>query len=142
MHVIQVNDKGQLRLSRRALLPDADPENASAKQQTGDSKDAPASTETPDKGSPKKMLSVGEGDVSEENIEQPEDKIKARGSHKSDLVENTLLPQKKFIRRLVSPGKDGSHANKEKAKKSSNKAVSSISSKDKSSLVNGEANIG
>lgn len=135
MHVIQVNDKGQLRLSRRALLPDSDPENASAKQQTGDSKDSAASTRTPDKGSPKKILS-------EENIEQPEDKTKATRSTKSNLAESTLLPQKKFIRRLVSTGKDGPQTSKDKAKKSSSKAVSSVSSKDKSSLVNGEANIG
>ncbi|KAH7522759.1 hypothetical protein FEM48_Zijuj07G0172500 [Ziziphus jujuba var. spinosa] len=133
--LIEVNDKGQLRLSRRALLPDSDPENASAKQQTGDSKDSAASTRTPDKGSPKKILS-------EENIEQPEDKTKATRSTKSNLAESTLLPQKKFIRRLVSTGKDGPQTSKDKAKKSSSKAVSSVSSKDKSSLVNGEANIG
>ncbi|XP_048333222.2 polyribonucleotide nucleotidyltransferase 1, chloroplastic isoform X2 [Ziziphus jujuba] len=133
--LIEVNDKGQLRLSRRALLPDSDPENASAKQQTGDSKDSAASTRTPDKGSPKKILS-------EENIEQPEDKTKATRSTKSNLAESTLLPQKKFIRRLVSTGKDGPQTSKDKTKKSSSKAVSSVSSKDKSSLVNGEANIG
>ncbi|XP_062113893.1 polyribonucleotide nucleotidyltransferase 1, chloroplastic isoform X2 [Humulus lupulus] len=116
--LIEVNEKGQLRLSRRALLPDA--ENSS------DSEDSAASQETSDKGSPKKMVS-----------EQSKDKggaTKGRSSSKSNLSENSI--QKKFIRKLVGPGKE----NKEKEKKSSSKPLSSISSKDGNSLVNGEAN--
>lgn len=130
--MVQVNDKGQLRLSRRALLPDTNPENASENQHTSDSKDTLASQQTHDKDSPKKMATVAKGDVSEENNKQPE---KSTGSSKSNSAENILIPQKKFIKRLVRPGKDGSHSSKEKAKKST-------SSRDKSSLVNGEANIG
>ncbi|KAB2631667.1 polyribonucleotide nucleotidyltransferase 1 [Pyrus ussuriensis x Pyrus communis] len=105
--LIEVNEKGQLRLSRKALLPDTGVENASAKQSTGDSNDV-ASQETSDKDSPKR----------EE------------------------LPQKKFIRRLVSTAKDRPNINKDKTKKSNSKVASSVSSKDENTLVNGEANIG
>ncbi|KAM1108951.1 probable polyribonucleotide nucleotidyltransferase 1, chloroplastic [Malus sylvestris] len=105
--LIEVNEKGQLRLSRKALLPDTGAENASAKQSTGDSNDV-ASQESSDKGSPKR----------EE------------------------LPQKKFIRRLVSTAKDRPNISKDKTKKSNSKVVSSVSSTDENTLVNGEANIG
>ncbi|KAF3442818.1 hypothetical protein FNV43_RR16736 [Rhamnella rubrinervis] len=125
--------------SRRALYPDTNSENANVNQHISDSKDTLASQQTPDKGSTKKIPTVAEADVSDETNKQPE---KSTGSSKSNSGENILVPQKKFIRRLVSPGKDVSHTSKGKAKKSSSKAVSSISSKGKSSLVNGEANIG
>ena len=120
--IVQVNEKGQLRLSRRALLPDA--ENSS------DSEDSAASQETTDKGSPKKVVT-----------EQSKDKAgatKGRSSSKSNLSENTI--QKKFIRKLVGPGKDRLETNKEKEKKSSSNPLSRISSEDGNSLVNGEAN--
>ncbi|TQD94097.1 hypothetical protein C1H46_020292 [Malus baccata] len=114
--LIEVNEKGQLRLSRKALLPDTDAENASSKQPTGDSNDV-ASQETSDKGSTKKIISTPKRDLAGE------------------------LPQKKFIRRLVSAAKDRPNINKDKTKKSS-KVVSNVSSKDENTLVNGEANIG
>lgn len=119
--LIEVNEKGQLRLSRRALLPDADPENANVRQPTGDSKDV-ASQETSGK-----------------------DKIrtsKITSSPKNNSAESTLLPQKKFIRRSVSPAKDGLNINKDATEKSSSRVVGSLSSKGENSLVNGGANIG
>lgn len=127
---MQVNEKGQLRLSHRALLPDTDPEKASAKQPTGDTKDVVGSQETSDKGR-KKMISIRKGDLAED-ISSP----------KNNTAENTLLPQKKFIRRLVTPAKDRPNINKDKTKKSSSEVVNSISSNGESTLVNGEANIG
>ncbi|XP_040372153.1 probable polyribonucleotide nucleotidyltransferase 1, chloroplastic isoform X2 [Rosa chinensis] len=114
--LIEVNEKGQLRLSRRALLPDADPENAGVRQPTGDSKDVPSQT-------------------SDKN------KVKGTSSPKNNSSESTLLPQKKFIRRSVSPAKDRQNINNDATKKSSSRVVSS-SSKDENTLVNGGANIG
>lgn len=128
---MQVNEKGQLRLSHRALLPDTDPEKASAKQPTGDAKDVVGSQETSEKGLPKKMISIRKGDLAE-NISSP----------KNNTAENTLLPQKKFIRRLVTPAKDRPNINKDKTKKSSSEVVNSVSSNGENTLVNGEANIG
>lgn len=132
---IQVNDKGQLRLSRRALLPDADPESHGRKQHTGSTtRDSVASQKAPEKGSAKRVPKDG---LAEENVEQPKDKPsthKLSSSPKSTPADDALLPQKKFVRRFDT--------NKEVSKKSSNKAVGSVSSKDKTSLVNGEANIG
>lgn len=115
--MIQVNDKGQLRLSRKALLPETDGENV------------------PKDGS------------SEEKTHQPKAKVgapKLMGSPKSNSAEDTLPPQKKVkvFKRPASPAKDGPYTNKDRTKKSSSKAVSSLSSKDGSSLVDGEAKIG
>ncbi|KAK3198188.1 hypothetical protein Dsin_021603 [Dipteronia sinensis] len=109
--LIEVNDKGQLRLSRKALLPEID------------------------------------DGAAEEKIEQPKDKVgtpKFESSPRSNSLESTLLPQKKVkvFKRVASPAKEGPYINKERTKKSSSKAVGSISSKDRSSLVDGEAKIG
>ncbi|KAI9186074.1 hypothetical protein LWI28_013516 [Acer negundo] len=109
--LIEVNDKGQLRLSRKALLPETD------------------------------------DGAAEEKIEQPKDKVgtpKFESSPRSNSQEGTLLPQKKVkvFKRVASPAKEGPYINKERTKKSGSKAVSSISSKDRSSLVDGEAKIG
>ncbi|KAK1583773.1 hypothetical protein Q3G72_026794 [Acer saccharum] len=108
--LIEVNDKGQLRLSRKALLPETDDGSA------------------------------------EEKIEQPKDKVGTPKFESSprNSPEGTLLPQKKVkvFKRVASPAKEGPYINKERTKKSGSKAVSSISSKDRSSLVDGEATIG
>ncbi|XP_057506945.1 probable polyribonucleotide nucleotidyltransferase 1, chloroplastic isoform X2 [Actinidia eriantha] len=74
--LIEINEKGQLRLSRRALLPEDD------------------------------------------------------------------LMKEKVVKRVVSSAKDDVASIKERQKKSRSKAVSNLSSEDKSTLVNGEAQIG
>ncbi|KAK9201281.1 hypothetical protein WN944_016482 [Citrus x changshan-huyou] len=96
--LIEVNDKGQLRLSRKALLPEADAENPPVKLPTGDpTKDAAASDELV--GSPKPKVSSSE---------------------------DTVLPHKKVkvFKRPASPAKDRPYSNKDRTKKSG-KAVSS-----------------
>ena len=129
-YLIQVNEKGQLRLSRKALLPDTDPESPNLKQQTdGSTKDIVASQKTPGKGSAKKLVNL------------PKDGLAESAPESTSSEDDALLPQKKFIRRLVNPARDRSNTNKDKSK-SSSKAVSSVSSKDENSLVNGEAKVG
>lgn len=95
----QVNDKGQLRLSRKALLPEADAENPPVKLPTGDpTKDAAAS-----------------------------DKLVGSPKPKGGSSEDTVLPHKKVkvFKRPASPAKDRPYSNKDRTKKSSGKAVSS-----------------
>ncbi|KAH9728647.1 polyribonucleotide nucleotidyltransferase 1 [Citrus sinensis] len=97
--LIEVNDKGQLRLSRRALLPEADAENPPVKLPTGDpTKEAAAS-----------------------------DKLVGSPKPKGSSSEDTVLPHKKVkvFKRPASPAKDGPYSNKDRTKKSSGKAVSS-----------------
>ncbi|XP_041023853.1 probable polyribonucleotide nucleotidyltransferase 1, chloroplastic isoform X1 [Juglans microcarpa x Juglans regia] len=141
--LIEVNNKGQLRLSRRALLPDTDPGSPSEKQDTGSTtKDIVASQKTAERSSAKKVLNVPKDGLAEG---QPDSKVgapKLGSSHKSTPAEDTLHPQKKFIRRLVDSTRDEHNVNKDTSKKSSSKAISTVSSKDETSLVNGEANIG
>ncbi|KAJ0013713.1 hypothetical protein Pint_20707 [Pistacia integerrima] len=145
--LIEVNDKGQLRLSHKALLPETNAENPPAKPDTGDStKDVAASSKT-DRSMPKKSVSVLKDGAAEEKIQHPKDTVgtqKAVSSSKGNTTEDTLLSQKKVkaIKRTGSPSKEVSPINKERTKKSTGKAVSSISKKDGSSLVDGEAKVG
>ncbi|KAK7286582.1 hypothetical protein RJT34_21675 [Clitoria ternatea] len=114
--LIEINDKGQLRLSHRALLPDTDPENSNS--------------------------SLPKDGVSEENIEQPKDKSsnpKVSASSKRNSEDNSVIPSKKFVRKLVGQSQDKPFTNKDKIKKSSNREIGSVSSKDENSLVSGEA---
>ncbi|KAJ0079325.1 hypothetical protein Patl1_23502 [Pistacia atlantica] len=145
--LIEVNDKGQLRLSHKALLPETNAENPPAKPDTGDStKDVAASSKT-DRSMPKKSVSVSKDGAAEEKIQHPKDTVgtqKAVSSSKGYAAEDTLLSQRKVkaIKRTGSPSKEVSPINKERTKKSTGKAVSSISTKDGSSLVDGEAKVG
>lgn len=107
---LQVNEKGQLRLSHRALLPDteASPKDGLVEEKTEQSKDK---SSTPN----------------------------VTASSKRSSEDDSVLPSKKFVRRLVSSSQDKPFTNKDKRKKSSNKAVGSVSGEDESSLVSGEA---
>lgn len=107
-HVIQVNEKGQLRLSHRALLPDAD-ENA--KQQTiGSSKE----------NIPPKAGSISENDIPDSSIPLrkvaiPPNKIPTTQERSSEKV----------VRRPVISARDGPYVNKDGQKKSSSREVAS-----------------
>lgn len=105
--LIEVNEKGQLRLSHRALLPDAD-ENA--KQQTS--------------GSSKENIPPKDGSVSENAIPDriplrkvaiPPNKISTTQERSSENV----------VRRPVSSARDGPYVNKDRQKKSSSGGVAS-----------------
>ncbi|GMI79023.1 PIGMENT DEFECTIVE 326, POLYNUCLEOTIDE PHOSPHORYLASE, resistant to inhibition with FSM 10 [Hibiscus trionum] len=120
--LIEVNGKGQLRLSRRALLPvpETSPEDLSSKQLTGNQAEVVVSDsgKASDEGTPKKYASVPKADgVPKENIEQAKVKssaTKLASSSKSDSAETSLLPRKKVFKRV----------------KSGSKAVSGVSGKD------------
>lgn len=129
-----MNDKGQLRLSRRALLPEADAENTYPTPQTG---------EAADNSLPKTSVNAQKDGVTDVNAERAKEKV-TRSSSKSNSVEDSGLPQKKVkvFKRPASPAKDGPFVSRERIKKSNGKSVSSISSKEGSSLVDGEAKIG
>ncbi|XP_022718817.1 polyribonucleotide nucleotidyltransferase 1, chloroplastic-like isoform X1 [Durio zibethinus] len=120
--LIEVNGKGQLRLSRRALLPvpETNPEEPSSKQPTGDTAEVIAdSDKASDKSTPKKYATDAKADaLAEEKIEQVKDKssaTKLASSPESNSTENTLLPRKKAFKRI---------------RKSSSKAVTGVSGKD------------
>ncbi|KAI4301018.1 hypothetical protein L6164_034337 [Bauhinia variegata] len=132
--LVEINDKGQLRLSRKALLPDSDADKLNVKQHSGNpSEDISTSEKAPEKGSPKKVANVQKDGLAEEKTEQSKDKMntsKVTASHKRGSLDDSELPQKKFVRRLVSPTQDKPLTNKNRTKKSS-----SVSSKDESNLV-------
>ncbi|KAJ6434005.1 hypothetical protein OIU84_017674 [Salix udensis] len=110
--LIEVNEKGQLRLSRKALLPEATSEKSSVEQQARD--------------------------LTEGNTEQSKDKSSASkfvNPIKVDSVEDAPLSKKKVYKRLTSSARDGPQKNR-------SRTISSITSKDENSLVNGEAKIG
>ncbi|KAG4176204.1 hypothetical protein ERO13_A11G229100v2 [Gossypium hirsutum] len=119
----EVNDKGQLRLSRRALLPvpETSPEDPSSKQLTGnpDVVVIADSGKASDEGAPQKYVSVPKAEgLAEEKIDRAKVKssaTKVATSSKSNSAETTLLPRKKVFKRV---------------KKSGSKAVTGVSSND------------
>ncbi|KAK6131945.1 hypothetical protein DH2020_034315 [Rehmannia glutinosa] len=120
-----INEKGQLRLSRRALLPEPNPEKPSTKLRSGNpTKESTDSQKAYEKSNKQKNTSSGpNSDVEVDNAEPPEDKS----------VED------KFVKRLVSSGKD---TDKIRPKKNSSKPVDDISRKNESAVVNGDAKFG
>ncbi|KAK7396125.1 hypothetical protein VNO78_16909 [Psophocarpus tetragonolobus] len=134
--LIEKNEKGQLRLSHRALLPDPDPDNSNVSKLTEDTETSPKS---PDKDISKKVSSLPKDGLVEEKTVQSKDSIpKVTVSSKRSSEDDSVLPSKKFVRRLVNSSQDKPFTNKDKTKNSSNKAVGSVSGKDESSLVSGE----
>ncbi|KAF2288154.1 hypothetical protein GH714_004697 [Hevea brasiliensis] len=132
--LIEVNEKGQLRLSRKALLPEPTVEKPSAKQDENDQKTL-ASQKATDKSNPRKTVISPQDGVTEEKTEKLKDKT-------SDAVEDTPVSQKKVYKKLASSTRDGPNVNKERPKKSNNKVVTSVPTKDGNTLVNGEVKIG
>ncbi|PPD90822.1 hypothetical protein GOBAR_DD12243 [Gossypium barbadense] len=116
--LIEVNDKGQLRLSRRALLPvpEASPEDPSSNPDVVVIAD---SGKASDEGAPQKYVSVPKAEgLAEEKIDRAKVKssaTKVASSSKSNSAETTLLPRKKVFKRV---------------KKSGSKAVTGVSSND------------
>lgn len=123
--LIEINGKGQFRLSRKALLPDEP-----TKQQSGDlSKEPEASPNVLDKGPSKKPYVLKEGAT-------------GRTGPSKRPAEDNYQSKDKFVKRLVRAAKDDPLSNKERSKTSSSKASSSGSSGGESTLVNGEAQVG
>ncbi|KAL2464293.1 Polyribonucleotide nucleotidyltransferase 1 [Forsythia ovata] len=144
--LIEINEKGQLRLSHRALLPDPNPEKQNTKQRTGNLvKEGSISQKAPEKGKQKKASSGSKDATSIENAEPTEEKsptIELTSPSKSNPSEADALTEDKFVKKLVIPAKDGPATNKDRPKKSSNKSAINISNKSESAVVNGEAKIG
>ncbi|KAH8480784.1 hypothetical protein Peur_062395 [Populus x canadensis] len=116
--LIKVNEKGQLRLSRKALLPEATPEKSSAEHHATD------------KASPRRIVQAPKDGLGEEY----KDKDSAVNSPRSDSIKDAPVSKKKVYKGLSSSGTEGP--------KNSVASVSSIASKDEGTLVNGDAKIG
>ncbi|XP_042050318.1 probable polyribonucleotide nucleotidyltransferase 1, chloroplastic isoform X2 [Salvia splendens] len=120
--LIEINEKGQLRLSRRALLPEP----------------------SPDKGKLKKTLSVPNLDIKLDEVDLPEDTspdVKAGVSDKNQTVEAKTPTDDKFVKKSISTGKDATETNKSRSKRTSTKSVSTPKTSE-SPVVNGEAKVG
>ncbi|KAM7500051.1 hypothetical protein LguiA_024465 [Lonicera macranthoides] len=118
--LIEINEKGQLRLSRKALLPDPSPDQPN-EDQSNLTKDVDASPKALDKSKPKRILSTT----------KPTEEKKAKNQ---STDEN--LTEKSGKRLGGSAAKDGTYVNKERSKSSSSKP---FIRKKESTLVNGEA---
>lgn len=114
-------------MSRRALLPDPEPEKQSAKPRSASlSNDNVVSPKTLDKGKPKKALTVSNDGSASRSAESLKDKT---------FPMKLSSPGKEAAKRLVSPEKDG--PDKPQMKKSGG----NISSKSGNAVVNGEAKV-
>ncbi|KAL6988627.1 Purine nucleoside phosphorylase [Sarracenia purpurea var. burkii] len=141
--LIEINEKGQFRLSRRALLPDVHPEKPNLKQPTNDPiKESAASHKVSDKSTPKKVVNLQKdglaGGKAEESAEERSN-VKRTSSLRSHSEEDNQ-PNEKVVKRLVSPAKDGA-STQERPKKNSSKSVTSVYSESRTTLVNGEAKV-
>ncbi|XP_010525003.1 PREDICTED: polyribonucleotide nucleotidyltransferase 1, chloroplastic [Tarenaya hassleriana] len=135
--LIEVNEKGQLRLSVRALLPEPERDEDDQKQQQSDP--------TKEKGSPRKYVNASKDEAADGKTGQVNVKItaaaaKVTGSSKITSVENLVL-KKKAIRRSTGGVKEVLSGKKDKSNKSSNGTEATVSSEDNSNFVNGEATI-
>ncbi|KAI3444207.1 hypothetical protein Pfo_000872 [Paulownia fortunei] len=73
--LIEINEKGQLRLSHRALLPEPNPEKPSTKQRSGHPvKESTDPQKAHEKGKLKKTSSGPKNDAEVDNVELPEDR--------------------------------------------------------------------
>ncbi|GAB4858002.1 Purine nucleoside phosphorylase [Ancistrocladus abbreviatus] len=139
--LIEINEKGNLRLSRRALLPDIDPAVPNTKQQTNNPTKETSGSQTP-KGT-KKVSTANKDESVVENVEQAKvENTMPKLVTKSSSAEGDSTRPGKAVKRSVITPRDGPYGNKDRPKKGSNKAVSTLSSQTQSSLVNGEAKIG
>lgn len=84
--MVQVNEKGQLRLSRRALIPDADPLVPSTKQNINA------------KSAPKKFTSVAKDGPVEENVELTKVKSNAPKATSKGNSEEDIVPPGKVVK--------------------------------------------
>ncbi|PSS01683.1 Polyribonucleotide nucleotidyltransferase [Actinidia chinensis var. chinensis] len=142
--LIEINEKGQLRLSRRALLPDAHPEKPNMKQQSDLTQEGAASHKATDKGAPKRVVNIQKDGLAGGKTIQSTDKsssVKRTSYLRSHSVEDELTKEK-VVKSVDGSAKDDDATIKETQKKSSSKADINLSSEDRSTLVNGEAQIG
>ena len=119
--VIQINEKGHLRLSRRALLPDS--EKSSPDQQVSNStEESTPSCDAPAEQDPKNKAPSSRRKVSATQADKNNEKVGKKS---------------------VSSARTGPYVNKDREKKSSSKAVPEVVvSTDGAQMVNGEAKIG
>ncbi|XP_020590049.1 probable polyribonucleotide nucleotidyltransferase 1, chloroplastic isoform X2 [Phalaenopsis equestris] len=135
----EVNEKGQLRLSRRALLPESNPDSPTSHKQTslGEKDDFVNAAS--------KIASI-KVDPTEQKYVLPvnntmENKIPSKKSAFARKATSVPAKAEEIIRKLVRPVRDGLVVNKEKQSKSNAKVVSRVSSRDESNLVDDEAKI-
>lgn len=139
--LIEVNEKGQLRLSRRALLPKTELDKAETNQVSSDStKDGTVSSNSQEEGEPKKTVSSSSDSVATGNVKGKT--VSSTISSPQKYSRRALFPEDKATERLVKSSKDGTTVDKDKPKKSSSKSVNNAPSNGESAMVNGEAKVG
>ncbi|KAJ0982562.1 hypothetical protein J5N97_010817 [Dioscorea zingiberensis] len=116
--LIEINEKGHLRLSRRALLPDS--EKTSPNPQINNSTDESIPSDVP--------------------VEQDSKNMTTSSPRKASAAQ---ADKSKVKAKRVASSKTGPYINKDREKKSSSKEVPEVLvSKDGSHMVNGEAQVG
>lgn len=126
--LIEINEKGQLRLSRRALLPDPSPEQSSSKPPSP-TKDSASSHSSEGKGVYKKSTGTSKSALAEEDKELSKDSgtpLKATAA-----FSRISSSQEGIGKKIVRSTTDTSHGKKDGPKKSSTNTVSTIGGKEK-----------
>ncbi|KAL6530652.1 Purine nucleoside phosphorylase [Orobanche minor] len=118
--LIEINERGQLRLSRRALLPEGNQEKPSTKSNQ------------------KNGFEVH----NRESFEDESGEVKATAETETKPSGDNTFVKDKFVRRFVSLGKDSCGTAKIRPKKNSSKSVVNISKKHEHAVVSVEAKVG
>ncbi|KAK9123436.1 hypothetical protein Sjap_013038 [Stephania japonica] len=133
--LIEINEKGQLRLSHRALLPDSERTSNPAKD-SGSSQIAAGNDSSEGKGAIKKVASsLKDGKPSEDKHGQDGSTLSKLSSPSKKVVKSQdSLTNLGNTTKSIAPAKDGSSVDKEKRKKTYVRPVTGI--------VNGETKVG
>ncbi|KAG9140659.1 hypothetical protein Leryth_006860 [Lithospermum erythrorhizon] len=138
--LIEVNDKGQLRLSRRVLLPEPESDKAGAKQVTSDStKDNIVSPKSQDKVRPKKPSNSSNIFVPSSNAMDKNGSSTISSPQKSRS--RIPSPEDKATEKHVKSSNDEIAGNKDKLKRSSSKSEIDIPRNGENNMVNGDAKV-
>ncbi|KAF5725748.1 polyribonucleotide nucleotidyltransferase 1 chloroplastic isoform X1 [Tripterygium wilfordii] len=143
--LIEVNDKGQLRLSRRALLPETVVEKPGGEDANDSSQDTAASHKALVKSKDKKIVNMPKDASAEEKVQHIKanfSSLKQIRTPKDNSGEGTLTPRKKAFKKIATPAKDLPDMSKDMTRNSSSRTTSGMTTKEGSELVNGEAKVG
>ena len=122
------------------MFPDANPDNPNVKQRTGEPTEGiTTSQKTVDNSSPEKLTNTPKDGLTAEKIEDSTPKVAVSAKRKAG--DDSKPSPKKFVRRLVRSAQDKPLSDKDSTKSNSQEA-GSVSNKDESSLVSGEAKNG
>ncbi|GER52588.1 polyribonucleotide nucleotidyltransferase, partial [Striga asiatica] len=133
--LIEINEKGQLRLSRRALLPESNQEKSSTKPRSATASPTKESTDNQKANKKSKLKKMSSDPKNEFEAEANSAEAEVLAPAETEPGEANTLVGKKFVKKLVSSEKESSETDKIKPMKNRSR-------NNENAVVNGEAKVG